>query len=84
MGCFTTGYMSDRIGRKATMLCLMFFWSFSAILHVFVHDFRFFLVLQFVLAFASNSAWTTAWIWVMEVTGGKWRTILGLGVGPAA
>lgn len=79
LGCLTTGYLSDLLGRKTTMLALMGVWSLTSILHIFVYDFRLFLVLQFILAFTCNSAWTTSWIWTMEVVNGKWRTILGCG-----
>lgn len=61
------------------MLSLMLLWSLSSLLHFFAPDFKAFLLLQFVLAFSSNAAWTTTWIWMMEVVSGKWRTIVGLG-----
>ena len=68
-GCLITGYASDRLGRKTSLLGLASAWSISALAHPFVAqgDFATFLVLQFVLAFASISAWTAAWIWQMEV-----------------
>ncbi len=78
-GCLTSGPLSDRFGRKYTMLALMTVWSFSAMAHLLVDDFKLFMGLQFALAVSSQSAWTVAWIWTMESLGGKWRTIVGLG-----
>ena len=75
----STGNISDSCGRKFTMLCLMLLWSMSSLMHYFASDFHLFLLLQFILAFSSNAAWTTTWIWMMETVSGKWRTIVGLG-----
>lgn len=79
VGCLVTGYFSDTFGRKASMLALIVVWNCVAFFHLVVHDFRILLVLQFLLAFASNSAWTISWVWIMEVVSGKWKIILGCG-----
>ncbi|TRY61313.1 hypothetical protein TCAL_10704 [Tigriopus californicus] len=79
VGCLVTGYFSDTFGRKASMLALIVVWNSVAFFHLFAHDFRILLVLQFLLAFASNSAWTISWVWIMEVVSGKWKIILGCG-----
>jgi MFS family permease len=49
VGCLITGNLSDRYGRKQTMLVLMAVWSTSALLHVIVPNYTAFLVLQFIL-----------------------------------
>ena len=49
IGCLITGSISDRYGRKPTMLALMAIWSTSAFLHSVVPDYWSFLTLQFIL-----------------------------------
>ena len=49
VGCLITGSISDRFGRKPTMLVLMAVWCSTAFLHVVVPNFTTFLVLQFIL-----------------------------------
>jgi OCT family organic cation transporter-like MFS transporter 4/5 len=77
IGCLTTGTLSDKFGRKRTMLGLMGLWSVSSLLHTAVPSgyFSLFLILQFALALAAQSSFTISWIWTVEILGnGKWRT----------
>lgn len=48
-GCTITGSLSDKYGRKPTMLVLMAFWSGSSLLHALAPNYTVFLALQFVL-----------------------------------
>lgn len=49
VGCLITGNISDKYGRKPTMLVLMVIWCISALLHSLAPNYTTFLILQFIL-----------------------------------
>lgn len=77
LGCFVGGFASDRYGRKTALFgfgCLSFIFGF---LLPYSREFEIFLVVRFLLAASNEAADLAAYVLCMEITGVKYRSIVG-------
>jgi len=76
-GVFLSGLISDRFGRRRTMLALLLTTILVGTLSSFSPNYPAFLVGIFVCGFSSLGYGTVMYVWMMEHVGGKYKTILG-------
>merc|ERR1719184_489952 len=76
-GVFTSGILSDRFGRRKTMLGLLFLTVIVGTLSSFAPNYPTFLIGIFICGFSSLGYGTVMYTWMMEHVGGKYKTILG-------
>lgn len=76
-GVFTSGLISDRFGRRRTMLCLLLITVLVGTASSFSPNYPLFLVGIFICGFSSLGYGTVMYVWMMEHVGGKYKTILG-------
>jgi len=76
-GVFTSGILSDRFGRRKTMLGLLLLVVTVGTLSSFAPNYPSFLVGIFICGFSSLGYGTVMYTWMMEHVGGKYKTILG-------
>jgi len=76
-GVFISGLISDRWGRKRTMLCLLITVIIVGTASSFSPNYPTFLVGIFICGFSSLGYGTVMYVWMMEHVGGKYKTILG-------
>ncbi|CAD6193063.1 unnamed protein product [Caenorhabditis auriculariae] len=77
LGCLVGGFVSDRYGRKTAIYgfgCLSLIFGF---LLTYSREFEIFLVVRFLLAASNEAADLAAYVLCMEITGVKYRSIVG-------
>ncbi|PAV63340.1 hypothetical protein WR25_25462 [Diploscapter pachys] len=77
LGCIIGGFVSDRYGRKTAIFgfgCLSLIFGF---LLTYSREFEIFLVIRFLLAASNEAADLAAYVLCMEITGVKYRSIIG-------
>ncbi|CEF70921.1 Solute carrier family 22 member 13 [Strongyloides ratti] len=77
IGCFIGGYISDRYGRRLTLLVFTFLATFFSFLLPNTVDLGSFLVILILLAICNEAANLASYILFMEITGNKYRSIVG-------
>uniref|UniRef100_A0A0N5BH46 MFS domain-containing protein n=1 Tax=Strongyloides papillosus TaxID=174720 RepID=A0A0N5BH46_STREA len=77
IGCLLGGFISDKYGRKTTLLTFTFLATFFALLLPSTIDFESFLIIRLLLAICNEASNLAAYILCMEVTGVKYRAIVG-------
>jgi len=79
-GVFISGVISDRFGRKLTIIgltCGVFAFGIAA---SYAHTFILFIIFRFMIAFCKTSVFTTTYVYCLEMIGGKWSTFIGIGL----
>jgi len=76
-GVFTAGILSDKFGRRKTMIVLLLVTVLVGTLSSFSPNYPSFLVGIFICGFSSLGYGTVMYTWMMEHVGGKYKTILG-------
>jgi len=76
-GVFISGLISDRFGRRKTMLVLLLVCVFIGSATALAPNLPLFLVGIFICGFSSMGYGTVMYVWMMEHVGGKYKTILG-------
>ncbi|XP_046386293.1 organic cation transporter protein-like [Ischnura elegans] len=74
LGNFLFGMISDRFGRKKPLLAAIVLQMVAGIGTAYIPWFEGFLLLRFLLAFATGGTMMTSFVICMEVVGGWWRT----------
>ncbi|CAO4383964.1 unnamed protein product [Caenorhabditis nigoni] len=77
VGCFVGGYFSDRCGRKSAITLFGVLTMLFGFLLTYSKEFEIFLVVRFLLAATNEAADLAAYVLCMEVTGTKYRSIVG-------
>uniref|UniRef100_A0AAF5I300 Major facilitator superfamily (MFS) profile domain-containing protein n=3 Tax=Strongyloides stercoralis TaxID=6248 RepID=A0AAF5I300_STRER len=77
IGCLIGGYISDRYGRRMTLLVFTYLATFFAFLLPSTIDFGSFLIIRLILAICNEAANLAAYVLFMEITGTKYRSIVG-------
>jgi len=76
-GVLCAGLISDRFGRRRSMLLLLFMSVISGTLSSFSPNYTAFLVSVFFTGFSSLGYGTVMYVWMMEHVSGRHKTILG-------
>merc|ERR1719347_697357 len=76
-GVFTSGILSDRFGRRKTMLGLLLLVVVVGTISSFSPNYPSFIVGIFICGYSSLGYGTVMYVWMMEHVGGKYKTILG-------
>ena len=79
LGASLSGIISDKMGRKKTIILASVAMSIFSIAVAFANTMITFIVLRMFLAFFSVSFWTTFFVYAMEMVGGHWKTFCGIG-----
>ncbi|KAG8223524.1 hypothetical protein J437_LFUL002574 [Ladona fulva] len=74
LGNVLFGVFADRFGRKKPLLLAILLQIITGIGAAFVPWFEAFIVLRFILAFATGGTMMTSFVICMEIVGGWWRT----------
>ncbi|VVC43030.1 Hypothetical protein CINCED_3A022033 [Cinara cedri] len=77
-GGFFSGLVSDRFGRKKTLMASLIMQLALGILVAICPWFEMYLVLRFILGFVCVSIVFSGFVLCMELVGGKWLTIAGV------
>jgi len=77
LGVSLAGFISDRFGRKKTMVILLTAIILSGIANRFAPNYPTFLVGVFLCAFMSLAYGTVMYVWMMEHCDGQIKTVLG-------
>eukprot|EP00088_Acartia_fossae_P014886 TRINITY_DN18038_c0_g1_i1.p1 TRINITY_DN18038_c0_g1~~TRINITY_DN18038_c0_g1_i1.p1 ORF type:complete len:399 (-),score=52.45 TRINITY_DN18038_c0_g1_i1:31-1227(-) len=76
-GVFSSGLISDRFGRRHTMLCLLLLTVVAGTISSFTPNYPAFLITVWICGFSSIGYGTVMYVWMMEHIAGKYKTILG-------
>ena len=79
IGASASGIVSDKFGRKKTIIFFSTVMSVFSIAVAFSNSMITFILLRMVLALSSVGFWTTFYVYAMEIVGGRWKTIFGIG-----
>ncbi|CAI2356590.1 unnamed protein product [Caenorhabditis sp. 36 PRJEB53466] len=77
LGCFVGGFVSDRYGRKTAITLFGVLTMCFGFLLTYSKEFEIFLVVRFLLAATNEAADLAAYVLCMEITGTKYRSIVG-------
>lgn len=78
IGGLVSGMVSDRFGRKRTLMGSLVLQISLAVIMAFSPWFELYLILRCFLGFISVSVVFSGFVLCMELVGGKWRTISGV------
>ncbi|XP_037039783.1 organic cation transporter protein-like [Bradysia coprophila] len=78
VGSIFSGWVSDRFGRRHTLMVLMLMQAIFGILVAFSTSLTMFMVLRIILGFASMGVTMVSFVLAVELVSGKWRTIIGV------
>ncbi len=79
IGVFATGLLSDKIGRKRTLAPVAILSGISGAITAAMPTVEAFIALRFLNGLLAIGVFTNAFVWCMEVVGGRWQTIIGIG-----
>ena len=79
IGAAVSGIISDHFGRKKTIILFSTAMSIFSIAIAFSNSMTTFIILRMLAALSSVGFWTTFFVYAMEMVGGKWKAILGIG-----
>lgn len=79
IGASGSGIISDRFGRRKTIMFFSVIMSIFSIAVAFSNSMMTFILLRMILACSSVGFWTTFYVYAMEIVGGKWKTLFGIG-----
>lgn len=77
IGCLVGGYLSDKFGRKVTLIGAGILASMFGILLPFTNQFALFLLVRFLSAVCNEAADLAAYVLCMEITGTNYRSTVG-------
>ncbi|TMS40084.1 hypothetical protein L596_006508 [Steinernema carpocapsae] len=77
LGCMLGGFVSDRYGRKTAIYAFGILSSVFGFLLPFTREFEVFLIVRFLGAACNEAADLAAYVMCMEITGVKYRSIVG-------
>ncbi|XP_074656215.1 organic cation transporter protein-like [Tubulanus polymorphus] len=77
-GCIGFGAVSDRFGRHKTMVLALLLESITAVSAAFAPNYTTYVILRFIVGTAAAGAFTTSFVFVMEMMGPKYR--MGMGI----
>ncbi|KAL3277159.1 hypothetical protein HHI36_012511 [Cryptolaemus montrouzieri] len=78
VGGLICGIISDKYGRKRTLLCSVFLQSLLGCTIAFVPYFELYCLLRLMLGFISVSVVFSGFVLSIELVGGHWRTVAGI------
>lgn len=78
-GAVSSGLISDKFGRKLTIIMFSNLLSVFSIATAFSSSMEVYIFLRWASAFSSVGFWTTFYVYAMEMVGKKWKTIFGIG-----
>ncbi|XP_063362844.1 organic cation transporter protein-like [Cydia amplana] len=76
LGSIIFGKMADKYGRKTPLMISIVIQTLMSYAASFMPSYWMFLVCRFILALASGGIGIISFVLVIEVVGGKWRTII--------
>uniref|UniRef100_A0A1B0BL31 Major facilitator superfamily (MFS) profile domain-containing protein n=1 Tax=Glossina palpalis gambiensis TaxID=67801 RepID=A0A1B0BL31_9MUSC len=78
IGSVLSGYISDRYGRKHTLLSFAFVQTVFGTILAFSTSLAMYMGLRVIIGFASMTVAVVSFVLVVELVSGKWRTIIGI------
>lgn len=78
IGSFVFGVMSDKIGRKKTLMVSVFFSGASSLGGAFCNSYWLYLALRFVAGIAAKGLFMLAFMIAVEISGVNYKTYLGI------
>lgn len=78
IGAIAGGVVSDWVGRVPTLVCSQMGLMVAGIACAFSGNVVTFIALRFLLALFVMATTVIGFVYVMEITGGRWRTVLGI------
>ncbi|XP_078489501.1 organic cation transporter protein-like [Ciona intestinalis] len=78
LGSLIFGNISDRFGRKITMIVTSVLCFAGLLGCAFVHNFTLFVVSRVFVAFFGFGTFISNFVYLLEITSNKWRTLLGV------
>jgi OCT family organic cation transporter-like MFS transporter 4/5 len=79
VGVLGAGWLSDKYGRKATLGPIAIACGVIGAISAAMPTVESFVALRFLQGLTAIGVFTNAFVWSMEVVGGKWQTIIGIG-----
>ena len=74
----TYGIISDKIGRKKSLVFAILLSSITSLIQAFIKNFWAYAFLRMVVGFGSVGVFTNVFVICMETTGSKYATELGI------
>ncbi|XP_055853828.1 solute carrier family 22 member 4 isoform X2 [Episyrphus balteatus] len=78
VGSVCSGWISDRFGRKHTLMGFALVQTTLGTLLAFSTSLAMFMTLRVIIGFASMTVAVVSFVLVVELVSGKWRTIIGI------
>jgi len=79
VACLVCGSISDRFGRKPTVLVFHGVKMVGMVLSIYTTSFSVFIASRFLIALGSTASNLATFLIVSEVSGKKWRSVFGVG-----
>ena len=80
LGVFTFGVLSDMFGRKKVLIPILLAMSISGIITALMPNYHTFIIARVFNAFIVIAIFETFFTYMLEFAGGKYNTIIGIGV----
>ena len=77
-GSLTYGILSDKIGRKKSLILAILICSVTSLVQSFIKEFWSYAFLRMVVGFGSVGIFTNMFVICMETTGSKYSSELGM------
>jgi MFS family permease len=78
IGGLVCGILSDKYGRKKTLMASVFFQTLLGVIIAFAPWFQMYFILRAALGFISVSVVFSGFVLSIELVGGNWRTVAGI------
>ncbi|XP_053967589.1 organic cation/carnitine transporter 2 isoform X1 [Anastrepha ludens] len=78
VGSVSSGWISDRFGRKHTLMAFVLVQLVSGTLQAYAINLAMYMTLRVLTGFASMTVTVVSFVLVVELVSGKWRTITGI------
>ncbi|XP_037951380.1 organic cation transporter protein [Teleopsis dalmanni] len=78
IGSVSSGWISDRFGRKHTLMCFASIQAIFGTILAFSTSLSMYMTLRVIMGFASMTVTVVSFVLVVELVSGKWRTIIGI------
>ncbi|XP_028898991.2 organic cation transporter protein isoform X2 [Zeugodacus cucurbitae] len=78
VGSVSSGWISDRFGRKHTLMAFVLVQIISGTLLAYSVNLPMFMTLRVIAGFASMTVTVVSFVLVVELVSGRWRTITGI------
>eukprot|EP00096_Caligus_rogercresseyi_P015871 TRINITY_DN8354_c0_g1_i1.p1 TRINITY_DN8354_c0_g1~~TRINITY_DN8354_c0_g1_i1.p1 ORF type:complete len:549 (-),score=48.76 TRINITY_DN8354_c0_g1_i1:34-1680(-) len=80
VGVFVSGVVSDKFGRKVALVPMTIGMASVGVIMVFSNSIEVFLFLRFMHGFSTIGVFAVCFVWCLELVGGKWTTLVGMGL----